>query len=72
MRIGCRYCIAEHGLKGSEVDSLPRTDEEFADHIEREHHVPVRRDGEDEESCQRRFQAANPEAGGPKCKCPSG
>ena len=44
--------------------------EEFYKHMEKDHHVPVRRKGESEEDCQKRFKEANPEAGDPlTCKC---
>lgn len=69
--IACRYCIMEKGLIGSEIDSLPTNDEEMAIHIEKEHHIPVQRDGETEDECMERFGKENPEAGGPNCKCPA-
>jgi hypothetical protein len=31
--LGCRYCIAMRGLKGSVVGELPQTDEEFERHM---------------------------------------
>ncbi len=71
MAMACKYCIMTHGLKGSEIANLPQTDEEFHNHIEREHHIPVRRKGETDEQCMARFKLENPEAGGPNCKCPS-
>lgn len=71
MAIACKYCIATKGLRGSEIASLPQTDEEFANHIEREHHVPVEREGETEAETMARFQRENPEAGGPNCRCPA-
>jgi len=70
-RIACKYCIMDKGLKGSELESLPQTDEEFSNHIEKEHHIPVRRDNETDEQYLERFQRENPEAGGPNCKCPN-
>lgn len=71
MPIACKYCIATKGLKGSDIDKLPRTDEEFFQHVETEHHIPVRKENETEEECLERFKRENPEAGGPNCKCPS-
>ena len=70
MARACRYCIMTKGLRGSEIADLPQTDEEFCDHVEREHHIPVRREGETKEQAQKRFQEQNPEAGGPNCRCP--
>lgn len=71
MALACKYCILAHGLKGSEISSLPQTDEELYQHIEREHHIPVRRENETPEECLARFKRENPGAGGPNCKCPS-
>jgi hypothetical protein len=68
--IGCKICIAKYGIKGSELNSLLKTEEELVQHIESEHHIPVMRDGETEEECNRRFFRENPEAGGENCKCP--
>ena len=71
MSFACKYCIATRGLIGSEIGSLPQTEEELFDHIEREHHIPVQREGETKEQTLARFHRENPEAGGPNCKCPS-
>jgi len=71
MAIACKYCIATKGLKGTDIKRLPQTDEEFANHVEKEHHIPVRREGETEQQTMERFHRENPEAGGPNCKCPS-
>jgi len=71
MAYACKYCILTKGLKGSEVSSLPQTEEELINHLEREHHIPVRRENETPAECMARFQRENPEAGGPNCKCPT-
>ena len=71
MAIGCIYCIATKGLKGSEIASLPQTEEEFMDHIEMTHDLPVGREGETEEQTTVRFKAKNKRAGGPDCQCPA-
>lgn len=71
MPIACKYCIATKGLKGSDIDKLPKTKEELFQHIETEHHIPVIRENETEEECSERFKRENPEAGGPNCKCPA-
>ena len=63
MAIACKWCILTKGLKGSEIGSLPQTEEELYQHIECVHHIPVRRDGET-------VEVENPEAGGPNCRCP--
>lgn len=65
MPLACKICIASKGLKGSDVGSLPQTEEELADHIEREHHTVVIRIGETKEQAIRRV-LANPETC-PKC-----
>jgi hypothetical protein len=72
MALACRFCIMTRGLKGSEIASLPRTDEQLFEHIEREHHIPVRREGETPEQCRERFYRENPEAADPAtCRCPA-
>ena len=70
MAIACKYCIAIKGLKGSEISSLPQTEEELYDHIEKEHHIPVQREGESKDEALTRFKRETPDAGGPNCKCP--
>lgn len=70
MALACKYCILIKGLKGSEISQLPQTEEELMQHIEREHHIPVRRDNETVEEAMARFKRENPDAGGPNCKCP--
>lgn len=71
MALACRYCIAMKGLKGSEIASLPQTEEELFVHIEREHHIAVRREHETEAECLARFRNENPDAEGPNCRCPN-
>lgn len=67
----CKWCLIDHTLHGSDIASLPQTEEELAEHIESEHHTAVQRPGETEEECTRRFYAAYPEALDPRtCKCP--
>lgn len=73
MPLACCYCIVTKGLKGFEVWSLlPQTDEELYTHIESEHHITVRREGETTEAARERFRLAYPEASNPAtCKCPA-
>lgn len=61
MPLACKYCIAAKGLKGSEISSLPKNEEELADHIEREHHVIVIRKDETEDQATERFKIRYPE-----------
>jgi hypothetical protein len=70
MGIACTYCIATKGLR-LDRDRLFETDEEFYEHIEMEHDMPVQREGETDGECMRRFKAKNPRAGGPDCQCPA-
>jgi hypothetical protein len=70
MSIACKYCIATKGLR-LDRDRLFETDEELIEHIEMEHDIPVRREGETEEETMRRFKAKNPRGGGPDCQCPA-
>lgn len=62
MALACKICIARSGLRGSEIGSLPQTEEELFEHIESVHHMPVRREGETEEEAQARFLEKYPEA----------
>ena len=80
MAIACKYCIAERGLRGSEIDSLPETEEELIEHIERVHHMPVVRENETQEEAEQRSIETYPEAricleciaaGAPWTKCVS-
>lgn len=41
MALGCKLCIAEHGLKGSELASLPQTVEDFEEHLRVVHGLTV-------------------------------
>lgn len=68
----CSYCIATKGLRGADIKNWPSTDDDEAKyrHIESEHHIPVRREGETVQQCQERFAREQPDAGGPNCKCP--
>jgi hypothetical protein len=69
MPIACKYCIAERGLWGSDIGSLPDTEEELIRHIESYYHMPVRRPGETPEGCIQRFVAEHPEAAScPRCR----
>jgi len=72
MPLACKYCILTRGLKGSEIPNLPETDEQLYQHIEAEHHIPVRRENETELQCKERFYRDNPQARNPAtCKCPA-
>jgi len=62
MVLACKICIAQKGLRGSEIGSLPQNEEELADHMEKVHHMPVQRDGESHEECISRFLEKYPEA----------
>lgn len=68
MALACKICIMKKGLRGSEIASLPQTEEELIEHIEREHHMPVRREGESEQQAKERFLKKYPEAANcPEC-----
>lgn len=62
MALACKYCIAKNGLRGSEIASLPQTEDELYDHIERVHHMPVTREGETKDDAIKRFIKAYPDA----------
>jgi len=62
MALACKICIANRGLKGSEIENLPQNEEELFDHMERVHHMPVQREGKTHEECIKRFLEKCPEA----------
>lgn len=62
MPLVCKICIAQKGLRGSDIDKLPKNEEELADHFERVHHMPVQREGEPDEQMIKRFLEKCPEA----------
>lgn len=62
MALACKICIMKRGICGSEISSLPQTEDELAEHMERVHHMPVIRYGETEEQATKRFLAQYPEA----------
>lgn len=69
MAFACKYCIASRGLRGSEIASLPQTEEELVRHLESFHHFRVRRPDETREECEVRFNAEHPEAANcPECR----
>lgn len=62
MAYACKICIAQKGLRGSELGDSPQTEEELFDHMEKVHHMPVQRKGETPEGCIKRFLEKYPEA----------
>jgi len=62
----------ERGIKGSELEEQHlKTDEDLINHIESEHHIPVKRDNETVKQCMNRFYKQYPEAKNTEtCKCP--
>lgn len=48
MRV-CKWCVALYGIKGSELaEKNLDNDEDFYNHLEEAHGIPVRRNGETE------------------------
>lgn len=62
MPLACMICVATRGLRGSEIASPPKTEEEQMEHMESVHHCPVVREGETKAQAEARFLAAYPEA----------
>lgn len=62
MPIACKICIAQKGLRGSDIKGLPQNEEELMDHMERVHHMPVQREGETRQQSIERFLQKYPEA----------
>ena len=56
MPLACKLCIASYGLKGSQLDSLPQTEEELYEHIERVHGIAVTREGESAPQAEERMR----------------
>ena len=46
MPLACKLCIMIHGLNGSELDKLPKTEEEFYAHLKEVHGITVLPDGD--------------------------
>ena len=44
-RLACKLCIAAHGLSGSDIDKLPKTEAEYIQHLVDVHGVVIRDDG---------------------------
>jgi len=66
----CKYCTALYGLKGSEAKERSfETDEEFAEHLENTHGIPVQREGESEEETMARCAAKGIVPDRTKCVC---
>lgn len=61
MALACKICIAQRGLRGSEIASLPQNEEELIEHMENVHHMPVQRKEETYEQCIARFLEKYPE-----------
>lgn len=72
-KILCPMCLLSKGLDDENRDEVTfDTEEEFADHMESEHHIPVQKEGLTEEENMVRFREKYPEAKDTKtCKCPS-
>jgi len=39
--IACKLCIAIYGLRGTDIDKLPKTEAEFYEHLEQAHGLHV-------------------------------
>ena len=75
--IACKYCIAKHGLWGSDFKSLDGdrkvafdAEDEFYDHLEEEHDLIVRRENETLEEAEKRVHAKNKRIGTESYQCP--
>ena len=45
MRLACKLCIAAHGLRGCDIDNLPKSEAEYVQHLMDVHGVVIRDDG---------------------------
>lgn len=55
MPIACKYCILTKGIKGTSGPGLFSTDEDLYRHLEAEHGIIVRRDGETDQEASERY-----------------
>lgn len=60
-KLACRLCVYAHGFTMAEINSLMKTEEEFLEHVERVHHIVVKRKGETHNQARKRFLLAYPE-----------
>ena len=68
----CKLCVARRGLRGADIANAPSSEAELVEHIERDHHMPVRRDDETDEQALKRLRLAYPESADIEtCKCPA-
>ena len=66
----CRYCVMKYGVKGSELaDKNLENDEDFYNHVEEVHGIPVVREGETEEQAKERCAAKGIVDDRNKCQC---
>lgn len=70
MRLACRYCIADKGLRLSSP-WIFASEEELFNHIEMMHDLVVIRGGETDDEAFSRVKAKNPRIGIDDCQCPS-
>jgi hypothetical protein len=59
----------KNGLKGIDLDKLPKNDEELAKHLENEHGIIVKRNGETNEQAKERCKKKGIVEDRTKCKC---
>jgi hypothetical protein len=71
-KLVCKLCVAKRGLRGSDIAHAMETEAQLFEHIESEHHMPVRRDDETDEQALERLRRTHPESADPRtCKCPA-
>lgn len=69
-QLACRMCVVRYGLVGWDLSNSLMSEDQLIAHIEKVHHIPVRRKGESRRQAQKRFLLENPEAGDIKtCRC---
>jgi len=65
----CQKCIVQFGFKLTDKGKSFETDEESYEHLEMIHGIPVIREGETKEECERRCQAKGLSSDRNKCIC---
>jgi hypothetical protein len=66
----CPYCVAQRGIKGFELKERDLSnDEDFANHLEEEHGIIVKRKGETEKQARARCAKKGIISDENKCNC---
>lgn len=69
-KLACKICLSRNDVPVEKLDQIFLTEDDFVVHLERDHHIPIRKEGETYARARRRFLLENPEAYDVRtCKC---